>query len=167
MLRGAKSLVSGRTRLRFGTTTKYKRKRRVYIFATLLAMAIFLPLHRQPWAIYAGVLAGYTVLVFGLRRIESSLKSSEPGSEFSSGILLTHATYSGIVVGWIWLCVALRPHLPYFLTSEDTSRPYYGLTFLGLVGLLLLEMMEQKSLRKVNDSLLSIPHGNSTDTGGN
>ena len=145
--------------------TTYQRKRLVYIFATLLTMAILLPLQRQPWAIYLAVLAGYTVLVFGLRRIGQSLQSLEPGSEFSSGILLTHATYSAIVVGWIWLCVALRPHLPYFLTSEDTSRPYYGLTFLGLVGLLLLEMMQQKSLRKVNDAPLSIPHRNPADTG--
>jgi len=142
-----------------GKKTTYQRKRRVYIFATLLTMALLLPLQRQPWAIYVSVLAGYTVLVFGLRRIERRLQSLEPGSEFSSGILLTHATYLAIVVGWIWLCLALRPHLPYFLTSEDTSRPYYGLTFLGLVGLLLLEMMEQKSLRKNDDSMLLVPRG--------
>jgi hypothetical protein len=56
---------------------------------------------------------------------------------------LTHLTFLAIVCGWVWLCVVLIPYLPYFLTTEDTSRPYFGLAFIGIIGLLGIETIEQ------------------------
>jgi len=146
-----------------GKKTLYSRKRRVYIFATFLTVSIFVLLHSYPWAIYFGFCSGYTVLVFGLRRIELSNKSTGKGGSFTSGVLLTHATFLAIVVGWVWMGLALRPYLPYILTTEDSSHPFFGLGFLGVVGLLLLELIEQRMLRAKDDSAMSIANGNATD----
>jgi hypothetical protein len=126
-------------------------------------VGILVLLHSYPWAIYFGFCAGYTVLVFGLRSIELSSKSTGGGASFIPGVLLTHATFLAIVISWVWLGLVLRPHLPYILTSEDTSHPYFGLGFLGVVGLLLLELVEQRMLRAKDDSAISIANDNATD----
>jgi len=133
-------------------------RRFVYIFATLTAMVIFFPFRDQPCALYAGACAGYTVLVFGLRRLKQKSASSGSGIAFpAANILLTHATYLAIVVAWIWLLTALAPHLPYAFRTEDTSRPYFLLAFFGILGLMLLEMIEQRWLRAETEPPASEP----------
>jgi hypothetical protein len=124
------------------------KKRLVYIVATLTAMVVFLPFQSQPWSIYAGACAGYTVLVFGLQRINSGKANNEAeNAKPASGVVMTHLSFLLIVVAWVWLCIFLRPYLPYFLTMEDTRRPYFGLAFLGIIGLMCLEFVEQRWLR--------------------
>ena len=125
---------------------KYKRnkKNKVYVIATLATMIIFLPFQRHVWSPYAAACAGYTILVFGLRGIkQNSVVASPEKPKPESGIVLTHLTFLAIVCGWVWLCVVLIPYLPYFLTTEDTSRPYFGLAFIGIIGLLGIEAIEQ------------------------
>jgi hypothetical protein len=124
------------------------RKRLVYVAASLVAVAIFVPTYSQAWGIYVAVCAGYTVLVFGLRQLSKGARaSSNAAGELTVGTLRTHLTFLAIVVGWVWLLMFLRPHLPYFLRTEDTSRPYFGLVFLGILGLLFIEYLEQRWLR--------------------
>lgn len=125
----------------------------VYIVATLMTMAIFLPFQAHPWAIYAGACAGYTVLVFGLRRIQQqSYPSSAANAKPASAILLTHLSFLALVVAWVWLALMLKLYMPYFLTTEDTGRPYYGLAFMGILGLMGFEAIEQRFLRPEPDS---------------
>jgi len=125
-------------------------KRLVYVMATLVAMVIFFPFQRHAWSLYAGACAGYTVLVVGLRRIHlRSTASSSRGARLASELIRTHLTFLAIAVGWVWLCVVLKPYLPYFLTTEDTGRPYFGLAFLGILGLLCLEAVEQRWLKSL------------------
>jgi hypothetical protein len=84
-------------------------------------------------------------MVFGLRR---ATNNSTGGRALpSSDVARIHATFLVIVVAWVWLCVAIRTRLPYFLTTEDTNRPYFGLAFFGILGLFLLEGLEQRYLR--------------------
>ncbi len=124
------------------------RKRLVYIMATLVTMAIFLPFQTRPWSIYVAACAGYSVLVFGLRRFGAGHTASVAASfKPSSAIALTHLTFLAVVVGWVWLCIFLKPHLPYILTTEDSSHPYFGLAFLGILVLLGIEAVEQRWLR--------------------
>ena len=149
--------------MQFSKDKVYSRKRRVYLVATMLTMCIFLPFRSNPWAIYAGVCAGYTVLVFGLRRAARTSKSSGEDAGPVSRLLLVHAAFLAVVVGWVWLGLALRPYLPYILTTEDTTHPYFGLAFLGIVGLLMIELAEQHQLRAVADSALSLPAGSASD----
>jgi len=137
----------------------YSRKRRVYLVATMLTMCIFLPFRSNPWAIYVGVCAGYTVLVFGLRRIESKSRPVGEGAGSTSRLLLLHAAFLALVVGWICLGLALRPYLPYILTTEDTTHPYFGLAFMGIIGLLMIELAEQRQLRSFTDPAPSLPSG--------
>ena len=126
------------------------KKRKVYVMATLVAMAAFLPFQGRPWSLYVGACSGYSVLVFGLRRInEKRLASSVEDAKPASAVLLTHLTFLTIVVAWVWLCVSLMPHLPYFLRTEDTTHPYFGLAFLGILGLLGMEAIEQRWLAPV------------------
>jgi hypothetical protein len=129
---------------------KYRKnkKNKVYVIATLVSMIIFLPFQSHAWSLYAGACAGYTFLVFGLRRVnQKSVVASPENAKPESGLLLTHLTFLAIVCGWVWLCVVLIPYLPYFLTSEDTSHPYFGLAFLGTLGLLGIEAIEQRWLK--------------------
>ena len=123
-------------------------KRMVYVVATFVTMFVFLPFRDYGWSLYLGVCAGYTVLVFGLRRIQQK-REGNPGANVLplSRVLLVHATFLVIVIGWVWLLLALRPSLPYILRTEDSSRPYFGLVFLGVLALLLLELFEQRQLR--------------------
>jgi hypothetical protein len=123
-------------------------KKRVYVTATLVAMAILLPFHHSSWAPFVATSVGYTILVFGLRRLQLNPRppffALPPGS-----VLYAHTMFLLVAALWVWLLIALIPHLPYFLRTEDTNRPYFGLAFIGVLGLLLLEAMEQRSLRKV------------------
>lgn len=126
-------------------------KRRVYVTSTLLAMAVLLPFQHHAWAPYAAACVGYTILVLGLRRLEltprPNLFAILPGSG-----LATHALYLAIAMLWVWFLIVSIPYLPYILRTEDTSHPYFGLTFIGVLGLLLLEAAEQRSLRlKANE----------------
>ena len=124
------------------------KKRLVYIVATFAAVGIFVPFQASPWAIYAGVCAGYSILVFGLRRVNAGVRTSPSASSpVTAGMLVTHLTFLAIVIGWVWLLNFLRPQLPYFLRTEDTTRPYFGLIFLGILGLLGIEYAEQRGLR--------------------
>jgi hypothetical protein len=116
--------------------------------ATLVAMALFLPFQSQPWSLYVAACAGYSVLVFGLRRVQQgSGASSAENAKPASAILRIHLTFLALVAGWVGLCIALIPHLPYFLRTEDTRRPYFGLAFFGILGLLFMEAVEQRFLR--------------------
>jgi hypothetical protein len=129
------------------TGTKARAKRRTYVLATVAAMAIFLPFQHQVGALYAAACVGYTILVFGLRR--SQFKTPPPVISLPpTGALLTHATYLVIVAAWVWLLIVLSPHAPYFLRAEDSGRPYFGMAFIGVFGLMLLEAAEQRSLHK-------------------
>ncbi len=124
-----------------------KRKRLVYVVATLVTMVIFLPFQGHVWSLYAGACAGYTVLVFGLRRIKNSSAAAQSRAEKStSSVFLTHIWFLTIVIGWVWLLLFVKPHLPYILTTEDGSHPNFGLAFLGILGLLLIEAVEQRRL---------------------
>jgi hypothetical protein len=139
---------------------RYKKNKRsnVYLLATFVAMIIFLPLQNHAWAVYAGACAGYTVLVFGLRRIKKNSRVASAESAMpESGVLLTHLTFLAIVCGWVWLCIVLKPYLPYFLTTEDTNRPYFGLAFLGTVGLFGLEAIEEHWLKPDMESSSTVP----------
>jgi hypothetical protein len=123
------------------------KKNKVYVIATLVTMIVFFPFKSHAWSLYAGACAGYTVLVFGLRRLkQKSVVASPEDATPESGVILTHLTFLAIVCGWVWLCVVLIPYLPYILTTEDTNRPYFGLGFIGTVGLLGLEAIEQRWL---------------------
>jgi hypothetical protein len=122
-----------------------KGKRLVYIVATIVTVAIFVPFQAHRWSIYAGACAGYTVLVFGLRRIE--LASVTAVARPIAVLARTHLSFLAIVITWVWLCVRIRTRLPYIFTTEDSSHPYFGLAFLGILGLLLLENFEQKFLQ--------------------
>jgi hypothetical protein len=125
-----------------------KQKRTVYVVATLVAVAIFIAFQSQPWSLYVAACAGYTILVFGLRRInEGGRAVSNTKRKSPSDILVTHASFLAIVIGWVWLCIFLAPHLPYFLRTEDTRRPFFGLAFLGIFGLMCIEYLEQRWLR--------------------
>jgi hypothetical protein len=124
-----------------------KKKRLVYIVAIIVTLAIFVPFESHPWSIYVGAVAGYTVLVFGLRRLSPA--PVDAVSRQPSSVARIHFTFPAIVAGWVWLCVVSRPHLPYLLTTEDTSHPYFGLAFIGILGVLLLEYFEQKYLSKI------------------
>jgi hypothetical protein len=142
---------------------KRNKKNTAYIVATLVTMVIFLPFQNHAWSLYAGACAGYSVLVFGLRRIRIgsgavAMGNAKPASE----ILLTHLSFLVIVVGWVWLCVVLKPHLPYFLRTEDTSRPYFGLAFLGILGLLGIEAIEQRWLEPNAEADAFAPENNSS-----
>ena len=124
------------------------KKRLVYVVATVATMAIFTPFQRESWSIYVAACVGYTILVFGLRRVTAGRAGyATVYSKPVSAIVLTHLTFLLIAVGWDWLCVILRTHLPYFLRTEDTSRPYFGLAFLGILGLMCLEAVEQWYIR--------------------
>ena len=138
-----------------GNKSLRSRKRLVYIAATLVTLMLFLPLQSQRWSIYAGACAGYTVLVFGLRRFSAS--SATQKTKPVQAIALTHLTFLAVVVAWVWLCIVLKPYLPYFLTTEDSSHPYFGLAFLGIFGLLGIEAIEQRWLRSepVSEALIS------------
>jgi hypothetical protein len=121
----------------------------VYILATLAALAIFLPFQDQRWAMYVGACAGYTTLLFvrrlrqvPLRRLGEALKNL-----LTADVLLTHATFLAIVIGWVWVLIVLAPHLPYALRTDDSDRPYFGLAFIGILGLTLLEMVEQRYIQ--------------------
>ena len=121
--------------------------------ATLVTVIIFLPFQRQAWSIYAGACTGYTVLVFGLRRINATRANSPTERpKPASAMILTHLTFLAVVSGWVWFCMIVRPYLPYILTTEDTGRPYFGLTFFGILGLLGIEAVEQRWLRGDNDT---------------
>ena len=135
-----------------------KGKRLVYVVATIVAIAIFVPLQAHSSSIYAGACAGYTILVFGLRRVDPA--SGAVVARPLAGIARTHFTFLAIVVAWVWFCVSIRTRLPYILTTEDTNHPYFGLAFLGILGLLLLENFEQKFLqpRPASDPLSSQPN---------
>jgi hypothetical protein len=122
-------------------------KRRVYVTATLIAMAILLPFQHRVWAPYASVCAGYTVLVFGLRRLKLDPRPGLFASVPASGVP-KHGLYLCVAVLWIWCLIAIGPHLPYILRTEDTSHPYFGLAFIAVLGLLLLEAAEARSLRQ-------------------
>jgi hypothetical protein len=61
-------------------------------------------------------------------------------------LITTHLGFLAAVIGWVWLALFLRPNLPYILRTEDSSHPYFGLAFLGALGLLLLEAFEQRWL---------------------
>jgi hypothetical protein len=131
--------------------SRMKSKRRVYVVATLISMAILLPFQHDAWAPCVAACIGYSVLVFGLNRLQLTPPPAIFAVPASSARLL-HAAYLFVVVLWVWLLVALSPHLPYILRTEDTTHPYFGLAFLGVLGLLLLEAAEQRSLRRaVND----------------
>ena len=96
--------------------------------------------------VYLAACLGYTVLVFGLRRINTG--PANQNTRPPQAIALTHLTFLVAVVAWVWLCLVLKPHLPYILTTEDTSHPYFGLAFLGICGLLGIEAIEQRWLRE-------------------
>jgi len=120
----------------------------VHAIATLAASAVILPFQGQTWAFYVGACTGYSVLVFGLRHLNQKARVAGSGMSMpTSRILLTHANFLAIVVAWVWLLIALAPHLPYVFRMEDSRRPYFGLAFVGILGLMLLEMIEQKYLR--------------------
>jgi hypothetical protein len=128
-------------------------KKYVYLVATLVASVVILPFQGQVWALYVGACASYSLLVFGLRHL--SLRRFGPAAGTGvprSRILLIHANFLAIVVGWVWLLIAVAPHLPYFLRTEDSDRPYFGLAFIGIVGLMVLEMFEQRFLRPAFDA---------------
>jgi hypothetical protein len=126
-------------------------KRFVYTFATVTTVAIFFLFRDHVWALYLSACTGFTVLVFG-RRLEQRRRLGETfKSCFAGGILLTHATYLAIVVGWVWFLIAIAPHVPYILRTEDSNRPYFGLAFIGILGLLFLELVEQRNLRPRSD----------------
>jgi hypothetical protein len=59
-----------------------------------------------------------------------------------------YTVYLSIAMLWVWFLLALSPRVPYILRTEDTSHPYFGLAFLGVLGLLLLEAVEQRSLHR-------------------
>jgi hypothetical protein len=126
-------------------------QRYIYLIATLVASAIILPFQGHTSAIYVAACAGYSVLVFGLRRLAlrrwKSVVPAAIGQTSTARILLTHANFLALVVAWIWSLIALAPHVPYILRTEDSDRPYLGLAFFGVLGLLLLEMFEQRFLR--------------------
>jgi hypothetical protein len=83
-----------------------------------------------------------------LRRLkQNSVVASPENATPESGVILTHLTFLAIVCGWVWLCVVLVPYLPYILTTEDSSHPYFGLAFIGTVGLLGIEAIEQRYLK--------------------
>ena len=136
-------------------------KRTVYIVAALAAMIVFLPFQDYGWALYLGVCTGYTILVFGLRRIQQ-IQQPEVSPLPLSKILLVHSTFLVIVIGWVWLLLALRPSLPYILRTEDSTRPYFGLVFLGVLALLLLEYFEQRQLRGIAEIGTANPAGDPT-----
>lgn len=132
-----------------GSPVKYKKNKnnKVYVIATVATMIVFVPFRSHAWSLYAAACAGYSILVFGLRRIkQNSVGVSPENAKPESGVILTHLTFLAIVCGWIWLCVVLIPYLPYFLTTEDTSRPYFGLAFIGIIGLLGIEAVERRWL---------------------
>ena len=128
-------------------------KKMVYTVATLVAMTLFLPFQSHPWALYVGVCGGYTLLVFGLRRIaiNSKQKSVNPPLP-PAKILMTHSIYLAIVIGWVWLLVVCKPRLPYIFRTEDTSRPYFGLIFVRVFGVLGIEYFEQRHLRSAAEN---------------
>jgi hypothetical protein len=133
-------------------------KRFVYIFAALATMVIFFPFRDRLWAPYVGACAGYSVLVFGLRRFKQKSRVSGSGISIPAvNALLTHSTFLAIVVSWVWLLSVLAPHLPYAFRTEDTNRPYFLLAFVGILGLMLLEMIEQRWLRAETDAGVSDP----------
>jgi hypothetical protein len=123
------------------------KKRLVYTMAALATMIVFLPFRGDPWATYVGAWGGYTILVFGLRWANRPAASSVQNPKSASAVILTHLTFLAIAAGWVKLCIVLIPYLPYFLLTEDTNRPYFGLSFLGILGLMLLEAVEQRYLR--------------------
>ena len=126
-------------------------QRYIYLIATLVASAIIIPFQGYTSALYVGACAGYSVLVFGLRRLAmqrwKSVVPAAIGQSSTAKILLTHANFLALVIAWIWSLIALAPHVPYILRTEDSDRPYLGLAFFGVLGLLLLEMFEQRFLR--------------------
>jgi hypothetical protein len=134
--------------------SQMRSKRRVYVIATLMTMAILLPFQHDTWAPFLATSAGYTILVFGLRRLQLDPKPAifaiPPGS-----VLYSHATFLLIAALWIWFLIALTPHLPYILRTEDTTHPYFGVAFIGVLGLLLLEAAEQRALRRAADDASS------------
>lgn len=125
-------------------------RRYVYIAATLVASAILLPFQDHIWAFYLAACSGYSVLVFGLRWLAlRKWRSFAPGAigpTLTGKLLLAHANFLAVVVVWVWLLIAWAPHAPYILRTEDSDRPYLGLAFIGVLGLTLLEMFEQRFL---------------------
>jgi hypothetical protein len=110
-------------------------------------MLFFVPFKEQAWSIYLAACTGYTVLVFGLRRLTKS-KSLRRHSDLTKiKLLMNHLAFLMAVVAWVWLLIGLIPHLPYILRTEDSSHPYFGLIFIGVLGLMLLELYEQRWLR--------------------
>jgi len=123
-------------------------KRFTYGLAVFVAMIFFFPFRNESWSVYLGACAGYTSLVFGLRRIERRKPSSQPRPELPAAKLaLNHSKFLVAVVAWVWLLKEAKPRLPYLLRTEDTSHPYFGLIFIGVLGLMMLELYEQRWLR--------------------
>ena len=91
------------------------KQRFVYVVATLVTMVIFLPFQGRVTS--PGACAGYTVLVFGLAA--ESRTVPPPARQRTSSVFLTHIWFLTIVIGWVWLLLFVKPHLPYILTTED------------------------------------------------
>jgi hypothetical protein len=140
-------------------------KKVVYVVATFVAVFLFVLFRDYGWSLYLGVCAGYTILVFGLRRIQQK-RELNPGANVLplSRVLLVHSTFLVIVIGWVWLLRAVGPSLPYILRTEDSSRPYFGLVFLGVLTLLLLELYEQRHLRGNAESGLPSSNNHNVNT---
>jgi hypothetical protein len=117
------------------------------VIVTLVSMAILLPFQHVAWAPYGATCVGYTMLVFGLRRLEAEPKPPVFAMP-SASELLSHALFLSIAVLWVWFLIVISPHVPYILRTEDTSHPYFGVAFIGVLGLLLLEACEQRTLRR-------------------
>jgi hypothetical protein len=126
--------------------SQMRSKRRIYVIATLVSMAILLPYQHDAWAPYVAACVGYTVLVFGLNRLEFA--PTPAIFTFPASGARVHGIYLCVVLLWVWFLIALSPHLPYILRTEDTTHPYFGVAFIGVLGLLLLEALEQRSLRR-------------------
>jgi hypothetical protein len=135
-----------------GRSPAYSRKRLTYSTAAIVAAVVYFPFQSNPLSMYIAVCAGYTILVFGLRWAARSSGALARIDKSPSEMALTHLVFLAIALGFVRCAILAAPHLPYFLTTEDSSHPYFGLGFLAVLALMGLEAIEQKWLTAVPES---------------
>ena len=92
----------------------------------------------NPWAIYAAVCAGYTVLVLGLLWSDGKWAMYVgSGRRTSSALIQGHLVFILVLVLWIWICQFAKPRLPEWIFEYGTREVtlYHILAGLGIVAI--------------------------------
>jgi polyferredoxin len=115
---------------------------------TLGAVIVFIPFMDRPWAPYAAVLTGYTVLVFGMafRDAECSLRKPEVRKKLP-GFLLLHLLSLAVVYATVNYSISLTVQLPGFMTRAGRKGSLFD--WIVTFALLMLAWGQEHWMRKI------------------